>query len=201
MPYSSNTFDDVLIDQVLRLKPDSILDIGAGAGKNAKLIKKYFQNSKIDAIEPTIEYTEKFNLNEIYDNVFNMDLKTFILEKSKLKYDLIIIGDVLEHFFKSEALDYLDYLTYRSKWIICIWPTGLLQNDAENNLYEIHKNNLKLNDLTSNFEIVYYVKNFGWFYPEPEENTNLICDFHYCVIKGLLAKRNKYVYNFPNWKS
>lgn len=44
MPFSSNTFDDVLVDHVTKLSPSKVLDVGSGAGKNGKIIKSVNPN-------------------------------------------------------------------------------------------------------------------------------------------------------------
>lgn len=196
MPFSSNTFDGVLADHIFRLSPNSVLDIGSGAGKNGKIVKKINSKIILEGIEPTQKYIEDFNLNSFYDKIYQKDIQTFCKEDSKNRYDVVIIGDVLEHFFRSEAIDYLDYFLYRSKWVIAVWPTNLFQDDAHENHYEIHKNNLDLNDLTSKFNVVYYVSNFGGWHQDYKIEP---CNFHYCVLKGRHAKKDQFIYNFKNW--
>lgn len=196
MPFSSCTFDNILTDHVCRLAPKTILDIGAGAGKHAQIIKQVY-NCQIDAVEPTKEYIKEYDLESLYTNVYNNDINGYIKNHSQNRYDLVIFGDVLEHLYKSEVIDYLDYFLYRSKWIIIIWPTNLLQDDEyNNNYYEIHKSNFYLKDLDQ-FDIVYYLKNFGWYSFNNSEYPT--CDFHYVVLKGNLAKRSEFIYNFNNW--
>lgn len=194
--FSSNTFNNLLIDHVHRLAPNTILDVGAGGGKNGRMIRQVY-NCQIDAIEPTEEYIKENDLKSIYNNVYQTDIDGYIRNYSQNNYDLVIFSDVLEHLYKNEVINYLDYFLYRSKWIVIIWPTNLLQNsDVRNNYYEIHKSNFYIKDL-SDFEIVYYLKNFGHYnYYSPEYPAS---DFHYVVLKGNLSKRNEFIYNFSNW--
>lgn len=196
MPFSSNTFDDVLVDHIYRLGPKTVLDVGAGAGKNGKFVKHINKDILLEAIEPTQNYIEEYQLGSFYDTVYQKDILSFTKENSSKKYDLIIIGDVLEHLFKTEVIDYLDYFLYRAKWIIAIWPTHLDQDDVNSNSFESHKSNFYLKDLANNFDIVYYVSNFGWENPGDRPP----CVFHYCVLKGFLASKQKFIYNFKNWK-
>lgn len=194
--FSSNTFNNLLIDHVHRLAPSTILDVGAGGGKNGRMIKQVY-NCQIDAIEPTEEYIKENDLKSIYTNVYQTDIEGYIRNYSQNNYDLIIFSDILEHLYKNEVINYLDYFLYRSKWIVVIWPTNLLQNsDVRNNYYEIHKSNFYIKDL-SDFEIVYYLKNFGHYNHYSYEYP--ACDFHYVVLKGNLSKRNEFIYNFSNW--
>jgi SAM-dependent methyltransferase len=196
MPYSSNTFDNVLSDHIYRLSPEKVLDVGSGSGKNGTIVKKINPNIILEGIEPTEKYIEEYNLNSLYNKIYHKDIQKFSKEDSKNRYDVVIIGDVLEHLFRTEVIDYLDYFLYRTKWLIAIWPTNLPQDDSEENHYEIHKNNFTLNDLTSKFNVVYYVSNFGGWHNDPKIEP---CYFHYCVIKGHLSPKDKFVYNFPNW--
>lgn len=191
MPFSSNTFDDIFLDQIKRLE-GPVLDIGAGAGKYGILLKN---NGIIcDAVEPTSSYISEYNLPSIYRNVYNYDLQNYIKQYPSNRYNVTIFGDIIEHLFLTEAIDIIDYFCYRSNWIILIFPTKLPQDDVNNNYYEVHKCNLTLREL-SRFEIAYYVSNGGW--PVGGENR---CEFHYCVIKGHFADRSKFIYNLPNWR-
>lgn len=194
MPFSSNTFDSLLVNHIFNLNPKNILDVGAGAGKNGKLIRDFYKGT-LDAIEPCKDSIKKYSLTTIYNNIFELGLKEYLDQYSYNRYDVVIFGDILEHLYKSEVIDYLDYLVYRSKWIIIIWPTNLIQDNTLDNQYEIHRSNFTIKDL-SQFDITFYVKNFGWYNDGPEYPA---CDFHYIAIKGNLAKRNEFIYNFPNW--
>jgi hypothetical protein len=188
MPFSSNTFDKVLKEHLLKINPSQILDVGAGAGKNYQIIKQACPNSTIDAIEPTQSYIEQYNLNQLYNKVYHKTLEEFCKENPGNKYNTVLFGDVLEHFFRSEAIDYIDYFLYRSDWVIAIWPTFMPQDDYEGNHYEIHKSNFNLIDLSQKFDIHYYKKQFGWFHWNDSKNTH--CEYNYCVMKGYVTRRD-----------
>ena len=194
MPHSATTFDSILQDHVRNIKPTSILDVGAGAGKNGKLIRNLGYTGNLECIEPTSSYITDFNLKSVYDTVHHTDLKTFIDTQYKFQYDLVIFGDVLEHLFRSTVIDYLDYFLYKSKWIIIIWPTNMPQDDWGNNKYEIHKSNFKINDLTEKFDVQFYLKNFlSYLYNNSSFNAQCI---HYTVLKGYTTPIHESLYNF-----
>jgi hypothetical protein len=71
MPFSSNTFDSVLKENLVQINPSKILDVGAGAGKNFQLIKQVCPNSVVEAIEPTESYINKYNLNQLYNKIYH----------------------------------------------------------------------------------------------------------------------------------
>jgi len=62
MPYSSFIFDESIVNIIDLLKPDTILDIGAGAGKYGHLIKKISPTIKLTALEIEKDYIK----NSIY---------------------------------------------------------------------------------------------------------------------------------------
>lgn len=198
MPFSANTFDHILQDHVVKLNPNTILDVGAGSGKNGKLIKETGYNKVLDCIEPTGKYIAEYNLTSLYNKVYPYNIAQFLENEHKFQYDLVIFGDVLEHLFRSQVIDYLDYFLYKSKWIIVLWPNNMPQDDQGNNHYEIHKSNFTLNDLTEKFDVQYYCKNFAYYnWNDPNLSDAYL---NYVVIKGYLTARNQSLYNYGMWK-
>lgn len=197
MPYSSIAFDNFLVDHIFRLKPSKILDVGVGSGKNGHLIRNSGYTGILDAIEPTQSYIKEFNLINTYNTIFPVSLQDFIKTEYKFKYDVAIFGDVLEHLFRSEVIDYLDYFLYKCKWVIICWPNNMAQDDYGGNPYEIHKCNFNINDLTQKFDVQYYVKNFCYY---NDNDPNLSDAFlNYAVIKGHLTPRNETIYDLKLW--
>jgi len=198
MPYSANTFDNILQDHVVKLQPQSILDVGAGSGKNGTLIRQTGYKNILECLEPTEKYINEFQLTNIYDNIYNANIHDFINTKYKFNYDLVIFGDVLEHLFRSQVIDILDYFLYKAKWIILLWPNNMPQDDYGNNPYEIHKSNFTLNDLTSKFDVQFYIKNFAYYnWNDPNYSDAYL---NYAVLKGCMNERNKSIYNLGMWK-
>jgi len=188
MPFSSPTFDKLFTEHLSSIQPKSVLDVGAGAGKYGRIIKEVLPNCRIEAIEPTQEYVEKYWLPEIYQAVYRSSVEMFCRDNASARHDIVIFGDVLEHFFRSQAIDYLDYFLYRSEWVFAIWPNMMPQDDWEGNKYEIHKSNFTLADLSSRFDIHAYRKVFGWFHWNDPEMTH--CWYNFAVIRGYVTKRN-----------
>ena len=116
-----------------------------------------------------------------------MPLSDYISDYSDNRYDFVYFGDVLEHLFLSQAIDYLDFFSYRSKWIGISWPTNALQDAWEGQNSEIHKCNFTIADLTR-FDVQYYQKVFLELMPSNSESYKPV-EYHYCVIKGMLGNR------------
>jgi len=182
MPISLPVFDDVIVKQLIALNPKSILDMGAGNGKYSKLLRSVLPECKIDAVEATKEYIDQYGLNSMYDTVYNMTIEEYLEKNTGQSYDVVIFGDVLEHMYFSKVTDYLDFLLYRTRWILCVWPTNLRQDEWCGNGYECHRSNFKLKDLSDKFEVGFYTKRFvGWACAYTHQPVHM----HYCVLKGL----------------
>jgi hypothetical protein len=188
MPYSAPTFDETILKQLIALNPLSILDIGAGAGKYGKLLRSALPGCKIDAVEPTKAYIDQFELNSIYNTIYEMNIEEYLDKYPKHKYEVVIIGDMLEHLYRSKVIDYIDFLLYKTNWILCIWPTNLPQDDWEGNGYECHRSNFKLKDLSDKFEVEFYTKKF---YDWNIDYIHHPASINYCVLKGLPTSENK----------
>jgi hypothetical protein len=164
------------------------LDVGAGAGKYGKMIKQILPECRIEGIEPTIKYIEEYKLADCYDDIHSLTLRQYCAVNSSARHDIVLFGDVLEHFFRSEAIDYIDYFLYRSEWVFVIWPTMMPQDAVDGNSYEIHKSNFGIADLAGKFDIHYYRKQFGWFHWNNPAMTH--CEYNYAVIRGYVTKRD-----------
>jgi len=77
MPYSVSTFDKQIGNFILKHKFKNYIDIGAGAGKYGKMIKKILPDSYIIAVEGDVSYVKKFKLRLIYDEVYHTKIETF----------------------------------------------------------------------------------------------------------------------------
>jgi SAM-dependent methyltransferase len=111
---------------------NTILDIGCGHGFYIKLLKDHFQ--KFDAVEVWAPYIEEYKLTEMYDNVYNVNILDFEFEY----YDIIIMGDILEHLSREDARNLLYRLKDKCKELIVVVPYYLPQDEVFGNKYEIH---------------------------------------------------------------
>lgn len=175
MPGSLSDFDDVLRGHLSSLNPDRFLDVGCGSGNYGRLARSVLPELyRVHAIEPTTKYIEEYNLDGIYDKVFNCTIQDFLKQDIEDIYDVAFCSDMLEHLFLSEAIDTIDTLLYCSRWLIIKWPSGMNQGWYEGNYFEKHKCNITLNDL-QRFNIHYYSK----------IRVDRIAEYHYAVISGM----------------
>lgn len=137
MPESqqSKVGTDIIVDKILSNLNQFVLDCGVGEGKWGKLLKG--RVNKIDGIEVWKPYINEYNLHNFYDTLYNIDMKDFNFET---EYNTAILGDVLEHLPKDEAVDFLNKLKVDVKTIFLTIPvTVCIQNgNAIGNPFETH---------------------------------------------------------------
>ena len=134
-------------------EPDikTVLDIGCGAGAYGKIIKEINPNVHVTGVDAFQPYVDQFDLSR-YDEIKVCEAKKF-LELARLAkdtYDLIIFGDVLEHFMMDKAFIVMSIARELSKFVwVSIplqypgkeWYKGYKQEDEEwaRNRYEKHE--------------------------------------------------------------
>jgi len=129
-PYLRHYIKKYLTDE---FSPESvILDIGAGEGTFYDLLNDHF--SIFDGVEIWEPYIEKYDLKSKYRNVYNMDIMDFEFES----YDIIIMGDTLEHISRENGVKLIPYLAERCKELIVVVPFLLPQGEVFGNIYEAH---------------------------------------------------------------
>ena len=111
---------------------DTIIDIGTGSGSWCDILRaEGYKN--IDGIEIADKYFDEYDLKGKYNNIICADARTHDFNK---KYDLAIIGDMLEHIDVYDAKALLVKLQKVCKNIVVIVPYLLPQNCADIN--EVH---------------------------------------------------------------
>lgn len=137
MPFSSSAFDYYIGTLIDLLQPANVLDIGPGAGKYGKLIKQKDFQSSVTAVEIDSSYVEQFELADIYDEII-IDDAVNLINRPEVRFDLVIIGDCIEHMRKSAGVDLLNFLMYRSGYICIVYPERYIQDAWEGHAAEAH---------------------------------------------------------------
>ena len=138
MPYGGGLLDNVS-RQVIRAVPhlNTALDIGAGAGRYGKMIRHEQPATWIKAVEVERDYVVRFDLREVYNQVAVMPAID-LLRDVDASWDLVTAGDVLEHMRKSEGVDLLHFLVYRTRWLWLVWPERYIQGSYDGYAAEAH---------------------------------------------------------------
>jgi hypothetical protein len=86
---------------VSRLRPTSVLDVGPGQGTYSDLLRGCTPGASWSCVEIFAPYVQRFDLCRKYDVVYVADIRSFAWPGH---FDVVILGDVLEHMVLSDAL-------------------------------------------------------------------------------------------------
>lgn len=126
---SSSEGKQKTFEWVIVKNPKRILDIGAGEGTYLKMIKPFLPSSFWVGVEVWEPLVEEYKLEKFYDDIILKDARKIEYEDIG-KYDLAILGDILEHMKKSDAVSLVEKLFSCTETIIIsipivFWPQGL----------------------------------------------------------------------------
>jgi len=129
--------ETIIVNEILsKSQPLKILDVGSGEGKWGDLLNQQ-KLIQIDGVEVWKENIDKYKLVEKYYKVFHTNIIDF---ENINDYDIVILGDVLEHLERKEAVNLLKrikstiYLTIPiSK---CVQDGMYYGNPYETHLYQ-----------------------------------------------------------------
>lgn len=110
------------IQGICASKNVTILDVGPGRGVYHKMLKEKGYNN-IDAVEIYLPYIEAFELRKMYNNIFNCNIVGF----EYTYYDIVIMGDVVEHLHVKDAKRVVEYAQNHAGLVIIAVPYLLEQ--------------------------------------------------------------------------
>ena len=115
----------------------SILDVGAGEGTYANLLGGLETYPKFDAVEAWASNVEEYGLRDKYRSVYIADIENLCYELEE--YDLVIMGDILEHIAARTAQNVVEQILDRNNQLLVAVPFHYHQGMIEGNPYEVHK--------------------------------------------------------------
>ncbi|WP_136616574.1 MULTISPECIES: methyltransferase domain-containing protein [Mesorhizobium] len=141
MPFSSNAFEHYVGTLFDLLQPGRVCDIGPGEGKYSGIARRKAKEHgfacHLTAVEIDQSYVDTYDLHNLYDDVIVADAVTLI-NNPRCRFDLVIMGDCIEHMRKSDGIDLVNFLIYRTGYICIITPEALVQDDWEGHASEAH---------------------------------------------------------------
>jgi len=138
------------VQAIMRIEPKSVLDVGVGFGRWGMVIREFaevwFDRITPEQWEIELEGIEAFPKNiapyheHFYDRIHIGDALEVAFDLEG-RWDLTILGDVLEHFYKSDGERLLAHLLDHSDYVLVNLPLGedWPQEDKYENPYEEHK--------------------------------------------------------------
>ena len=135
MPTSNPESRKWATETIKGLAPKHVLDIGPGEGTYGRMRGP---NQDWEAVEIFEPYVARYNLTSIYDDVIIGDGLEF-LERTYDKWDLIIMGDVVEHLVKEDGYRIMRLALQRADYVLVVMPHGeYKQGPMEGNAHEEH---------------------------------------------------------------
>jgi cyclopropane fatty-acyl-phospholipid synthase-like methyltransferase len=123
-------------EKIKELNPSTVLDVGAGQGTYLDLIRRDLgEKVNVTAVEVWEPYIDQFNLVNRYNKVIKDDVRNL----ENFSYDLVILGDIIEHMTEDDAVILWDRISSQAKNAIISIPIIHYHQDAINgNPYEVH---------------------------------------------------------------
>lgn len=136
---SMTVCDYIVAHQLDEQRPASVVDFGAGAGKNGWLTRQALgAGVRITAVEGFPKTAAMLAAEKIYDQVDCQLIQDWIAT-NRQHYDLAIFGDVLEHLTRAEIDRVMAHCLRHFKVIIVVCPLHeIFQDEAYGNDLEIH---------------------------------------------------------------
>jgi len=131
--------EGIVVELILQDPDRRILDVGCGDGKWSDLL--FDKVHQLDGVEIWPEYVRKYNLIERYDRLFVADVMSMIMWNLLQYWDVIILGDVLEHLTKENGWVLLNEIkANKSECFLIIPIAGEREQDGSvyGNPYETH---------------------------------------------------------------
>ena len=148
MPTSDYTHIPEVLQVVTQCQPKSVLDVGVGYGKWGVLLREVLEiyekrysptewTTRIDGIEAHEPYR-----NVLWGATYNQVCigDAFQLLDTAGHYDLVLCGDVIEHFEKPQGLLLLQKMLAKGTVVVVTSPRIFIPQGAEyENSFEIHR--------------------------------------------------------------
>lgn len=146
MPISMMENVAPIANEVYRLQPKRVMDLGVGGGKYGVILREVLDfmhgRCRADQWETIIEGVEAHRpyINPAWHVYNKVEIYDFTVENPPEGYDLVLMIDSLEHLGDAEGSRYLWDLVEGNKAVIVSVPLGNCpQDNAFGNEYERHR--------------------------------------------------------------
>jgi hypothetical protein len=170
MPFSQSSQISTIVQYIEQLNPTSLLDVGIGMGQYGFLARINLENInlfevhgsagkqrskekwsvRIDGIEACDVYLTPVH-EYCYNNLMIDNALEILPTLADNSYELVLAIDILEHFTKTDGLEFLTQLKrIANKAVLISTPKEFIPQEVEANPYENHRSFWKKNELIEN---------------------------------------------------
>jgi predicted TPR repeat methyltransferase len=122
--------------EIARLRPTTLLDVGPGMGTYSNLLRDVTPGASWSCVEVFQPYVQLFDLQSKYDTIHCADIRYF---SWPTVYDVVILGDVLEHLTLADALTVWSTARANARYIALSIPIIEYPQGAQHgNVHEAH---------------------------------------------------------------
>lgn len=121
------------------MAPSRALDVGAGSGKYGRLLRRAASGCEVVALEADPSHPDRFALSDVYRRVEVCDAARWWRTNSEETFDLVVVGDCLQHLPKSDGQDLLNAMVYRCAWLVVLVPEFIVQGAVDGADSAVHR--------------------------------------------------------------
>ncbi len=182
------------IEMIRRINPESILDVGVGFGRWGFAAREFLEawagrplmsqwRLRVDGIEAFSSAIAPYH-RTIYSRLYEGDALE-VMTAFREQYDLVIFGDVLEHFTEERARMALRRATEISRYTLLVLPLGSEwpQDEQYGNVFERHLSEWSADQICSEWPVLrrrlfrdYLGRTFGVFVIGAHEPDRMLFD-------------------------
>ncbi|PIE83224.1 MAG: hypothetical protein CSA09_02785 [Candidatus Contendobacter odensis] len=170
MPYSNVQQITPIMEEILRIRPQKLIDVGCGLGVygllsriqldlyfDEEFYKKIFRNYRsqkgqwittIDAIEGFEDYLD-YVPSWVYNNIIIEDVRTALPKIPDNAYDLSLALAIVEHLDKQQGILFIQNLQRISRKVIISVPKNVQPQSVPDNDFETHRSTWSKEDFVS----------------------------------------------------
>jgi hypothetical protein len=175
---SSTLFNESIVRAIRAIGPKTILDVGAGSGKIAKLAHRANPAIRLTALQKSFQTYDIAALYSAgYTTVIDEDISEYLKFGFDETFDLVTVCDVIEHFLFGDAIGYLKFLAYRSSFLLVVWPEAHPQT-LMNHPFDRHRCSFSARELFNHFEFVRYEQT-GF------AQMSAVHVYHFAILRGV----------------
>jgi hypothetical protein len=136
---SATLCDYILQNQIGKLEPKSVVDFGAGGGKNGRIVRRVNHDCNLIGVDGYEPAAKKLNEGDVYSSAQHLLIGDWF-RKAGERHSVAIFGDVIEHLGPREIRNVMRQAVKRFDFIIIIVPLhDIFQDASYGNELEIHK--------------------------------------------------------------